>query len=94
MNPRVGRVSNQARARLRLRLLLTPKTNADFFTVVDDYRRLKPSQTTSRRGFAANSTEWTLSHYNTDSIVSFAYTISADGGADLAHVKSSSTMVD
>ena len=57
-----------------------------FFTVLDDYRRLKSSQATPRGGLAANSAEWTMSHYNSDSVVSSAYTVSADGGADLAHV--------
>ena len=46
--------------------------------VLDDYRCLKLSQATSRRGLAANPTECTLSFYNSDSVVSSAYTISTD----------------
>ena len=44
--------------------------------VLDDYRRLKSSQATSRGGLAANPTECTLSF--SDSVVSSAYTISTD----------------
>lgn len=71
-----------------------PSPYAEFFTVFDPYRCLKPSQATSRRSLAANPTECTLSCYNTDSVVSSACTIPTDGGANLTHVQSSSTVVD
>lgn len=79
---------------LRLKIINKQKSENDFFTVLDNCRRLKSSQATSRGGLAAYPTEWTLSYYSSDSVVSSACTISTDGGADHAHLKPSSALVD